>query len=166
MKVTEGSHCPDSHHRSTCYTAENSKPCKAPSGLREALSSEICNEMFHWDGRVTSHPWVRGNYTISTGISFSCFKSDLLKCTIPEMEYTPRKGERWEFWSGISWPQPISSYLLVLPPLANQYDRHSKVKLLKWPTSLSSRPRGHALFFTGSIIWPLSLFPPLAWRRL
>ena len=45
-----------------------------------------------------------------------CCKQDLLKCAVPGVEHTPLKeGRRWGSWPGASRPQPISSYLTVLP---------------------------------------------------
>lgn len=114
-----------------------------------------------WD---VPQPWVRGNDSVSTGTSFSCCNPHLLNCThywngICAIE----EGERWEFCSSISAPAHL---LPMLPPLPHKYSMHSQVKLLKLPTSFYSRPDGHILFFSGTIIWPLSLFSPLAWKVL
>ena len=64
----------------------------------------------------TLHPWVKGNYSISSGIPLSCCKLDLLKHMVPEMEHTVLKeGRKWGSWSSISHPQSTSSCLRVLP---------------------------------------------------
>lgn len=70
--------------------------CQVLSCLGRALSTGICNGTSHQDGWITSHPWVRGNYSVSTGVAWSCCKPELLKCTIPEMEHAPlEEGRSW-----------------------------------------------------------------------
>lgn len=124
---------------------------RTPSPIvpRKYIIYGICNGISHRNGWVTWHPWVRENYSNSTGIALLCWKLDLLKCSLPEMEPTPwKEGRTWGSWSGTSCPQPISSHLTVddMAPPAIMDDRHNQVKFLKLPTSLSSRPSGHILF--------------------
>lgn len=108
-------------------------------------------------------PWVRGNDSVSTGTSFSCCNPHLLNCTHYQNGICAiEKGERGGFCPGVS--APVHLFLPSLPPLPSKYSMHSQVKLLKLPTSFYSRPDRHILFFSGTIIWPLSLFSPLAWR--
>lgn len=122
---------------------------QVPLCLGNTLSTGICNGISHRNGCVTWPPWVRENYSNSTGIALLCWKPDLLKCSIPEMEHTPwKEGRTWGSWSGTSGPQPISSHLTVddVAPPAIMDDMHNQVKFLKLPTSLSARPSGHILF--------------------
>lgn len=95
-------------------------------------------------------------------LSIYCCKSDLLKCIIPEMEHVLLKeGRKWETWSGIFHPQSIIWH--------QQHGLHRPActtcqsgQVPKAAASFSSRPGGHILFSTGTIIWTLSLSPPLA----
>lgn len=93
-------------------------------------------------GGLVCTVWVRGNYSISTEILLSCCKMDLLKCTIHGMECAPSEERRYG-----SCPQSFSSGLTALPSPVNIHDMYNQVKFLKLPTSLSSRPGGHILFF-------------------
>lgn len=130
----------------------------APSILRVMSSSGIYNEMSHSPG------W--GVITQSPLTSFSCCYPHLLNRTHYSVsDYWNgicafEEGERGEFCPRISAPAHL--FLAMLPPLPNKYSMYSQVKLLKLPTSLYSRPDRHILFFSGTIIWPLSLFSPLA----
>lgn len=74
------------------------------------------------------------------------------------------KRRRGGFWFGVSCPQSISSSLTALPPLANTCGIYNQIEFLRLPTSLSSRPGGHVLFPTGTIILLPSLCPSLGWR--
>lgn len=75
-----------------------------------------------WDispGSETFHPWVKGNYSISSGILLSCCKLDLLKHMAPRFEHIVlTEGRKWGSWSSISHPQSTSSRLNVLPTQA------------------------------------------------
>lgn len=84
------------------------------------------------------------------------------------MKHAPfKEGRKQGLWPGTSFPQFISLLLTVLLPQANMYGMHNQVKLLKLlPNSLFLRPGRNVLFSTGTIIWLLSLLPPLAWRML
>lgn len=111
----------------------------------EDLSTGICSGMSHEDEWVTWNPWVRGNYSFSTGI-LSCCKPDLLKHTIPEMKHTPLKeGRRLGSGPGIPHPQPTSPDLTALPPWPTS-GVHNHVKFLKLPAFLSSRLGWHFCF--------------------
>lgn len=122
---------------------------QTPSCLGEALASRICNGMSHWDGWVTSHPWVRGNYSVSTGISLSCCKLDLLKCNMPEMEHASLKeGRRWGSWSGISHPQAISSCLTVMPPQGQNTRYVQPGQVPKAEATLTSRDQNTHIYLT------------------
>lgn len=47
----------------------------------------------------------------------SCYKLNLLKCNISEVEHSPlREGRKLRSWSGITHTQPNSSQLTALPP--------------------------------------------------
>lgn len=84
QKGTSGnSRCPDFHHGSTCYGAENTK---LRHTWERRLSTGICT------GTLTG--WVRGNYSISTGFLLSCRKLGLLKRIIPGMECAPLEKRR------------------------------------------------------------------------
>lgn len=123
----------------------------------------ICNGMSCWNGWIASNHWVRGNCSVSIRIPLTCCWLELLKHIIPGMEYAPRKEGM--FLGVLVWHIPLPVQLLMPDNAASpdQYVRYdNQVKFLKLPTSLSSWPGGHILFSTGTIIWPLSLFPPLA----
>lgn len=103
--------------------------CWEHQAPRKELSTGICNEMFHWDGWVTSHPLVRENYSATTGI-LSFYKLNLMKCTKPGVEHSLLKeGREWRSWFGISHAQPNSSHLTVLPPTI-MYGMYDLVKFV------------------------------------
>lgn len=139
-EVMGNSHCPDSHHESMCYVAENSKPhntrerhyllefamghlAKLVGYFTHLCEGDLLN--LHWDPIV------------------------LLQSGLVEMHYawygisTLRKRRNWGSWYGLSYPHLIFSCLIMLPPLANVHDMYNQVNFLKLPTSLSSRPSRH-----------------------
>lgn len=68
---------------------------------------------------------------LRTGIPLSCYKLDLLKHTIPAMEYVPsREGERMGVLVRHIPPQSIS-HLRVLPRLGNLDGIRDLVQFLK-----------------------------------
>lgn len=113
----------------------------------------------HWDippGWVNC--FVVRNYSVSTGISLSCCKPDLLNALYLEWNMPHwKKGEGGS--SGLAYPAPTSApHTWWCSSPANMYGMHNQVKFLKLPTSLSSRLGGHILFSTSTVIWLLSLF--------
>lgn len=64
--------------------------------------------MYHQNGWVTFHPWVRGNYSISTGILLTWYKLEPLKYTLPEMKQAPLK-EGGNGSSGLAYLTPHPS---------------------------------------------------------
>ena len=87
--------------------------------------------------------------------SWACWDASNLQGKVPGW-----KRRRGGLWSGVSCPQAFSS-LTAPPPLANVYGIYNQIKFLRLPTSLSSRPGGHVLFPTGTIILLPSLCPGL-----
>lgn len=140
IEIIENSHCPDSHHRSMCYAAENTK---SHLHLGKKLSTKIFNGMSCQDGWVTLHlnpPWD---------------PIILLQAGLVQMHYTwvwtrtIERGGKVESWSSVSCPQSIS-HLTVRPSLANMYALYKQVKFLKLPTSFSSSLGENALFL---MVW-------------
>lgn len=145
-KVMGEDHCPDAHHASTCYAADNSKPYHTFPGILRLYLLEF----------TMGHPTRTG---------------ELLQSPQDPIVLLPaRPMEMYYIWNGagtmgkrgegavLVWhiPQSISSCLTVLPSLA-LYGIHSQVKFPNFPTSPSSRP-------DGLIRFPLvPSFPPLAW---
>lgn len=91
----------------------------------------ICRDSqwdIHWDGWVSSRPWVRGNYSISCGPG-----------TSQAGGHTPLKeGRRRGSRSGMSRPRPsprASSSTTALPPPANVYGVRYQVESPQLPTS-------------------------------
>ena len=121
--------------------------------------------MSHKDGWTNLHPWVRGNYSISTGIPLFYCKLDLWKCTISGLEYLPPKeGRRWGFWPGISPIHPLTPDSGASPGRHECYAQPGQVpKAANLPLL---RPGGHIPFSIGLITWMPSFFPPLAWKTL
>lgn len=143
IEVVTKSHCPKSHHGSMCYAAENTKPIiPGKVAINLNLSWDI-----HRDGRVTLHPWVRGN-----GIPFSCCKPDLFKHNIWSIERREKVGVLvWNLLPPVHPLMPANTHHHHPTP-ANRYGMHNEVKFPKLPTSLSSRQGGHILFSTAVTI--------------
>lgn len=144
-------HCPDSHHASTCYAADNSKPYHTFPGILRHYLLEF----------TMGHPTRTGELLQSPQDPIV-----LLPARPMEMYYIWNEagtmGKRGE-GAVLVWhiPQSISSCLTVLPSLA-LYGIHSQVKFPNFPTSPSSRPGGLICFplvpsFDGcpcSLHWP------------
>lgn len=142
-------YCPNSHHRSQCYAVENTKCLHAWERhflLDFAMGGPTDKSgLFH-----TQSPLVSFGFAVSWSY-----------CNIL---YTKWNTCNWKMEENgglsLSYATPCPSphawqYCL---PTTNMYNIHSQVKLLKLPTSLSSRPGCHSLFSTGKIIWLPSLF--------
>lgn len=112
---------------------------RTPSPILPGLSTGICNGTSHRVGWITPHPWVRGNYSVSTGILSYC-KPELLKHTVSRTEHTPLKRAKGGVLVWCIRSQSISSCLTELPALTNMYGMHNQGKFLKLPTSISWGP--------------------------
>ena len=130
----------------------------APSCLGKALSPGICNGISHGNGWVPSCCCARRNYSISIDSPLSCYKSEVLNCILPRMQYVSLEEERKWICHSISCPRFIS-HAILLPSSANIYGIASMPSSPKLPTP-SQGHRSHSTFHC-TIIWPPSLFPPL-----
>ena len=102
---------------------------QAPSRLGKELSIGVCNETSHWDGWVTLHQWVKWNYSVSTGILLSCYKLDLLKCTISGTEHTPSREEQVKVltWHILPPIHLLMSHSVAFPGQHVQYAQPGQV---------------------------------------
>lgn len=126
-------------------------PCRqehqAPAYLGNMLPTGICSGQSHQNRWVTSQPWVRRNYSISTGILLSCCEPELWKHTLPGMEHPPlKKGENGGLGLAYHTPRSSPSWEYCLP--CDMHGMHNLVRFLKLPTSLSPGQVG-TLCFSG-----------------